>query len=59
MAERQGYRLIKSRRRDHRALDYGGYWLRNDRDVAVLGDRDGATLDEVDEYLTRTPSLLL
>lgn len=27
MAERQGLRLVKSRRRDPRALDYGRYWL--------------------------------
>jgi hypothetical protein len=26
-AQRQGMRLIKSRRRDPRALDYGRYWL--------------------------------
>jgi hypothetical protein len=27
MAGRQGLRLMKSRRRDPRALDFGGYWL--------------------------------
>ena len=27
MAERQGLRLVKSRRRDPLALDYGRYWL--------------------------------
>jgi hypothetical protein len=59
MAQRQGYRLIKSRRRDRRALDYGGYWLHNDRNSAVLGARDGASLDEVEEYLTRATSRLL
>jgi hypothetical protein len=26
-AERQGLRLVKSRRRDPRAADYGTYWL--------------------------------
>lgn len=27
MAERQGFRLLKSRRRDHLAPDYGGFML--------------------------------
>ena len=27
MASRQGLQLLKSRRRDPRALDYGTYWL--------------------------------
>jgi hypothetical protein len=26
-ADRQGLRLVRSRRRDERALDYGTYWL--------------------------------
>jgi hypothetical protein len=56
MAERQGLALHKSRRRDPRALGYGGYML---VDVAtnsvVAGELDSPralTLDEVDEYLT-------
>jgi hypothetical protein len=53
MAERQGYRLTKSRRRDHRALDYGNYWLHNERNVEVLGGRRGVSLDAVEEFLTR------
>lgn len=54
MAERQGLRLLKSRRRDPRAIDYGAYWL---VDVAsngvVLGDSNvGAPLDQIEAYLT-------
>ena len=54
MAERQGLRLIKSRRRDPRALDYGAYWLVDlETDGVVRGDSNvGATLDEIEAYLT-------
>jgi hypothetical protein len=57
MAERQGYRLVKSRRRDHRALEYGNYWLHNERHVGVLGGRRGVSLDDIEEYLTRATVL--
>ena len=64
MAERQGLRLEKSRRRDPRALDYGTYQLiqgpapdgENWRSRAlVAGDRStgyGLTLDAVEAHLT-------
>ena len=55
MADRQGLRLVKSRRRDERAVDYGGYML---VDVQTGGAVCGygpfgyaADLDEVEAYL--------
>jgi hypothetical protein len=27
MAERRGYRISKVRRHDHKAIDYGGWWV--------------------------------
>jgi hypothetical protein len=56
MAQRQGYVLRKSRRRDTRALDYDGYMLVEPfRNVPVLGYTPyafSATLDDVEAYLT-------
>lgn len=56
MAERQGLMMHKSRRRDPRAVDFGGYML---VDVltkgAVLGSGAfpfQADLDDVEKYLT-------
>ena len=41
MATRQGLQLVKSRRRDPRALDYGTYWLVDASSVEVAsGDAD-------------------
>jgi hypothetical protein len=61
MAERQGLRLEKSRRRDPRAVDYGTYWLIDGppsnggnwraRTVLVGGDY-GTGLDAIEEALT-------
>lgn len=55
MADRQGLRLDKSRRRDPRALDYGMYML---VDVATNGvvvgaetGRHSMSLDEVEDRL--------
>lgn len=57
MADRQGLRLDKSRRRDPRALDYGGYHLVNpSTNVLIFGEVAGrgfgASLDEIERYLT-------
>jgi hypothetical protein len=53
MAERQGLALGKSRRRDPRALDYGGHWLTDARtSKRVVGGEHGTTLDEIEAYLT-------
>lgn len=62
MADRQGLRLLKSRSRDERAIDYGLYALIDiDTNSAVnpaLAQRwvCSWTLDEVEEYLQREPS---
>lgn len=60
MAERQGLRLVKSRRRDPRALDYGLYVLVQDTagdkeldaQMKAFENGDKLTLDEVDSLLT-------
>jgi hypothetical protein len=53
MAARQGLMLTKSRRRDPRALDFGSYWLNDPRlGATVFGDEWGASLDEVEKFLT-------
>jgi hypothetical protein len=52
VAERQGLKLHKSRRRDPRALDYGGYWLiEPTRNIAVAGGDRGVALEAIAEYL--------
>ena len=55
MADRQGLRLEKSRRRDPRALDFGTYMLVNAyRNTIAAGDKRtgyGLSLDEVERYL--------
>lgn len=55
-ADRQGLRLIKSRRRDPDAIDYGGYMLVDiETGGAVLGAGSfsfQADLDDVEEYLS-------
>jgi hypothetical protein len=57
MAERQGLRLVKSRRRDPRAVDYGGYMLVDLQTSGIVvgtGDlgRPHWSLDDVEDYLT-------
>lgn len=37
-ARRQGLRLVKSRRRDPRCIDYGTYMLIDDRNIVVAWD---------------------
>jgi hypothetical protein len=47
--ERQGYILRKSRSRDPRAVDYGCYYIVNDRNTAVAGaDLGRASMDLAD-----------
>jgi hypothetical protein len=58
MAERQGYRLQKSRQRDPRGYLYGTYQLTDFNNVLVLADFAygrgyGVSLDEVEEWLTK------
>jgi hypothetical protein len=56
MAERQGLRLEKTRRRDHRAVDYGTYQLvdpyKNTLVRAGLSSGFGLSLDDVERVLT-------
>ena len=55
MAERQALRLTKSRRRDPRAFDYGGWWLIDTQTgETVLGGRAGLGLDAIEAHLTGT-----
>jgi len=51
-AARQGLKLIKSKRRDPRALDYCVWTIINTQTSAVIaGDR--MTIDEVERFLTK------
>ena len=50
-AERQGLKLHKSRRRDQRALDYGGHWLIARNGAVKVGGEHGTTLDQVEAHL--------
>ena len=54
-AERQGLRLMKSRRRDPRALDFGTYMLVDaTTDAVTASGREGGyglTLDDVERQL--------
>ena len=55
MAERQGYKLVKSPRRDPRAIDYGRWMIVNiDGVVAGAGDDDRPefSLDDAEAWLT-------
>ena len=53
IAKRQGMMLKKSRRRDRRAWDYGSYWLVDaDRNALVFPDEHGASLEDIESYLT-------
>jgi hypothetical protein len=60
MADRQGLRLEKSRRRDPRAIDYDRYWLLDlaTGDVVAGASSIGRpdwTLDQVEAWLTSDP----
>lgn len=53
-AERQGLRLVKSRRRDPQAIDYGKYMIVNRDNVVVAGELNtghALDLDGVERYL--------
>ena len=51
MAERQGLRLSRSKRRDVRAVDFGKYWLY--RGDEVVTPAEGVGIDDIEAYLTR------
>lgn len=50
-AERQRLRFEKSRRRDRRAPDFGGYWLIDTDGVIVAGGENGTNLFSIAAYL--------
>jgi hypothetical protein len=50
MADRQGLRLVKSRRRDPRALDFGTYMLVDVQNNTVAAG-PGMNIDEIEEQL--------
>jgi hypothetical protein len=56
MADRQGFALRKSRRRDPRAMDYDGWMIvdafTNTIVAGELNSRRALSLDEVEAYLT-------
>jgi len=67
MAERQGFKLVKSRRKDRRAIDWGTYWLVGSGLLDETGTRPcylpdagniyeprrvGFTIDDVEKTLT-------
>lgn len=56
MAERQGFRLVKSKRRDVLAIDYGKYRIETADGVEATGFDSvmgwGLTLDEAEDRLT-------
>jgi hypothetical protein len=46
-------RLLKTRRRDEHALDFGHYWLTDNRTRAVIvGGEWGVSLEEIEEELS-------
>ena len=59
MAERRGYILKRSRRRDPQAIDYGGYMLvEATRNFAVVGSdvyAFSATLDDIEQFFSEPP----
>lgn len=57
MVARRGYKLIKSRRRDPRAVDFGRYRVEVAEGAEGAGFKSpgghGFTLDEIEERLSR------
>ena len=55
-AQRQGFRIVKSRRRDPRALDYGGYMIvnpcNNSAEAGGMGDGFSMSIEDVEKWLT-------
>jgi hypothetical protein len=51
LAERRGYTLRKSRRRDAGALDYGVYWLVHTARNEIISPPEGISLTQAEEWL--------
>lgn len=57
--DRMGYRLLKSRRRDPDAVDFGCYAIADIRNVIVFGTSGGSgwyelDLDDVEEWIAKS-----
>jgi hypothetical protein len=53
VAERRGMKLIRSRRRDPKALDYSLYWLTDARTGEMVSPEAGLGIDEIERrFLT-------
>jgi hypothetical protein len=52
-AERRGYRLNRSKRRDPRAYDFGKYYVTDAFTKYLLTSEQGITLDEVDGWFSQ------
>ena len=63
IAQRRGYRLEKSRRRDPKAIDYDGFMLVDAlKNFAVFGYHPfaySASIDDVESYLDEEPGVRL
>jgi hypothetical protein len=55
MAERQGFALQKSRRRDPNAMDFGGYWIIDPNINGIIAPNDdfGFSLEAAEAFLTQ------
>lgn len=52
MAERQGFKLMKSRTRDGRALDYGRWWVVDPNTNGIVAGEPGyMDIDGVERFL--------
>jgi hypothetical protein len=51
MAKQRGFHLVKSRRRNRLVMDYGRYWLCDDRGRVLIGNKCGTTLSEIEAFL--------
>lgn len=59
-AERQGFEVRKSRRRDPRARDYGAYMIVNPGDGTIeAGGHGGMSLDDVEKWLAGNEDVLV
>lgn len=61
MAERQGLRLVKSKRRDPRAIDFGKFMLTDADTGAIVAGASGTgraefSLADVEAHLTAVPA---
>jgi hypothetical protein len=51
MAKRQGLQLQKSRHRDPLARGFGKYWLVDENEVLIVGEKYGLTLEQAETWL--------